>query len=320
MSEKKILERLYGNIKSPSGLSSPYQLWQKAKKYGITLNQCVLFLRSKPSYTLHRLQRIRFPRRKVIIPRPRHTACVDLADLSELSKYNKGIRYLFVFEDGFSRFCVIRPQKTKKATETTKSLTYCLKLKYFSGLKKVWTDAGGEMMNKLFQNTLKTHNITHYTTYNYDIKVSLVERLILTIKRKIYRYLTEKNTFKYIDVLQDIVKSYNSTNHRTLGTSPNEVHFKYNQYQIAELFEQMHSYKIPPHPSSLLITIGSSVRVVTLKRIDTFSKKSRRVASRELFKVVKVDVSESPALYTIEDQSGNEIKGRFYAHELVLTQ
>ena len=320
MRVNEILEKLYNDIPSPTGLGSPHRLWQKAKQYGISLKQCLDFLRTKPSYTLHRLQRIRFPRRKVIIPRPNHTACIDLADLSELSKFNKGIRYCFVYMDGFSRFCVIRTQKTKTVTETTKSLKFCLKLKYFSGLKKCWSDRGAEFTGKTFQNVLKSHGISHYTTHNYDIKVSLVERLILTIKRKIYRYLTEKNTFKYIDVLQDIVKSYNNSVHSSLATTPNEVHFKYNQFQIAELFERWHGYKTTPHPNSLVIKPGDFVRVATLKRLDKFYKKSRRVASREIFRVETVDVSESPPLYSIQDKSGNVISGRFYPHELVLTR
>ena len=320
MSKKQILQRLYTKINSSTGLSTPHRLWEKAKHHGITLKECILFLRDKPSYTLHRLQRVNFPRRKVVVPYPKHTICVDLADLSDLSEHNDGIRYAFVLCDGFSRWCEIRTQKNKTGPETARSLKDCLKLDHFRGLKKCWSDNGAEFKSAPFQKTLQSHNIIHYTTYNYDIKVSLVERLIQTIKRKIYRYLTEKNTFRYIDVLQDIVKSYNVSQHRSLAQDPYTVHFKYDQNQIAELFEKMHEYKSPPRTKSLDIKPGSLVRVSTLARIDKFSKKARRVASREIFKVVEVDLSQYPPLYLIQDHNGDKIEGRFYAHELVLTQ
>jgi len=38
-----------------------------------------------------------------------------------------------------------------------------------------------------------------------------------------YRYFTFKNTRRYIDILQDLVDSYNTTRHRSIGMSPDEV-------------------------------------------------------------------------------------------------
>ena len=38
-----------------------------------------------------------------------------------------------------------------------------------------------------------------------------------------YRYFTAKNTRRYIDVLPDLLHSYNSTYHRSIGIAPVEV-------------------------------------------------------------------------------------------------
>ena len=45
-----------------------------------------------------------------------------------------------------------------------------------------------------------------------------------TLKSRIYRYFTKNRTKRYIDVLPDIVQSYNETPHTSLGNiSPKDV-------------------------------------------------------------------------------------------------
>ena len=38
-----------------------------------------------------------------------------------------------------------------------------------------------------------------------------------------YRYFTAANTFRYVDVLHDLVKSYNNMYHRPIGMKPINV-------------------------------------------------------------------------------------------------
>jgi hypothetical protein len=52
----------------------------------------------------------------------------------------------------------------------------------------------------------------------------VVERVIKTIKNMMYRYFTKQRTHRFVDVLQDIVDSYNVTPHRSLNNiAPNDV-------------------------------------------------------------------------------------------------
>ena len=48
----------------------------------------------------------------------------------------------------------------------------------------------------------------------------MVERVNCTLKSKLYRYFTGVDSLRYIDVLQDIVDSYNNTYHRSIGHAP----------------------------------------------------------------------------------------------------
>ena len=77
-------------------------------------------------------------------------------------------------------------------------------------------------MNKLFQQYLKKQGIQFYTAKN-EPKAAVVERVNCTLKSKLYRYFTGVNSLWYVDVLQDIVDSYNNTYHRSIGRTPAAV-------------------------------------------------------------------------------------------------
>ena len=51
-----------------------------------------------------------------------------------------------------------------------------------------------------------------YSTNN-EGKLVIAERLIRTLKNKIYKYMTSISKNVYIDKLDDIVKEYNNTYH-----------------------------------------------------------------------------------------------------------
>ena len=88
--------------------------------------------------------------------------------------------------------------------------------------KKLQTDAGKEFLNKVFQNLLKTRGIAHYTTAS-DMKACVIERFNRTLKTKMWRYFTAKNTHRYIDVLPELIESYNNSYHRSIKMTPMQV-------------------------------------------------------------------------------------------------
>jgi len=85
------------------------------------------------------------------------------------------------------------------------------------------SDKGTEFLNSSFQQVLQRHNIYFYTSENEDIKASVVERFSRMLKSKMYRYFTHNNTWQYVDVLQQLIDSYNATQHRSISMAPNEV-------------------------------------------------------------------------------------------------
>ena len=79
-----------------------------------------------------------------------------------------------------------------------------------------------EFLGHKVQNLFKSHLIRHFVTQN-KAKASYAERATKTNKGKIYKYFTYKQSYHYIDALQDITQAYNSSVHRSIKMTPAQV-------------------------------------------------------------------------------------------------
>ena len=70
--------------------------------------------------------------------------------------------------------------------------------------KTIRFDQGGEFKSSV-KKYLDKENIHVFYTQNSQIKSNYAKRVIKTIQNRIYSYFMEKQTYKYIDVLQKIV-------------------------------------------------------------------------------------------------------------------
>ena len=84
------------------------------------------------------------------------------------------------------------------------------------------TDDGKESYNKTFQELMKQKGIHHFSTSG-DMKASVVERFNRTLKQRLYRYFTVQNTLNFVPVLQDLVRGYNRSCHRSIRMAPDAV-------------------------------------------------------------------------------------------------
>ena len=95
----------------------------------------------------------------------------------------------------------------------------------------------------------KKLNIIWYTTYSKEIKASIAERVILTIKRKIVKFITHFNSNDVISALYQIVETYNNTNHRMLmHHKPIDIHMLSNWEEIKSFSQKIYkkfNSKIP---------------------------------------------------------------------------
>ena len=106
--------------------------------------------------------------------------------------------------------------------KTGKTLKDAFQVIFISGRRpiRLQTYKGTEFINRVFQKFLKEHNMHFFTTYNEEIKASIVESFNRTLKTKIWKYFTQRETLTYVEVLSEMVASYNHTVHRTIGIPP----------------------------------------------------------------------------------------------------
>lgn len=137
-----------------------------------------------------------------------------------------------------------------------------------------------------------------------------MERVNRTLKERMWRYFTHRNTKRYVDVLQDIVKGYNNTRHTGTRLVPAEVTMLNASIARKNLLKRYG----PKKKSRVKYKVGDLVRVSTTK--DVFSKGYTQGWTRETFKITHVRDQRLPVSYIIQDQNGLEVDGFFYNEEL----
>ena len=277
----------------------------KFRPKGYTKKEVKQWLQSQDPYTLHKPTRRRFPRRKVVVYGIDHQWQADLVDVAKLASYNDGYRYLLTCIDVLSRYAWVVPLKDK----TGKSLVAAFTVIFKSGRRpiRLQTDKGTEFTNRVFQKFLRESDVHFFTTHNEETKASIVERFNRTLKTKMWKYFTHRETLTYLDALNDMVESYNRTVHRSIGMPPAEVTWA-NQTTVSKRL-----YGKTGSSPKCKFDLGDRVRLVKSKR--TFKKGYLPNWTEELFTVVRC-IETVPPVYVVKDDHGDILEGTFYAEEL----
>ena len=302
------LSSVYYDPKRPGGFGGAERLYKDVKKEGkfaISRKEIKEWLMKQDTYTLHKPMRRHFKRNRVIVGGIDQQWQMDLADMQSMQTFNDGYRYLLVCIDVFSKYEWVVPLKDK----TGPTLVEAFKVITASGRKpeKIMTDQGTEFLNKHFRALMKEEDIELYNTYN-ETKASIVERLIRTLKTKMWRYFTAKKTMRYVDMLPDMVHSYNHSVHRSIKTKPVDVTAE-NEKKVWHTLYDHDTVKNVKYK----FKIGDQVRISKMKL--TFEKGYLPNFSKEIFTISK-QIPCDPPVYKLKDLDGEELKGTFYEKEL----
>ena len=272
-------------------------------------NDPTKWLSAQNAYTLHKPVRRRYRRRKYIVQGIDSLWQADLADMQKIAQWNGGHYYVLVVIDVFSKHVWAQPVKNK----TAKSILDAFKRIVASDQRKpecFMTDKGTEFNNQLMKRFCTDNGINYYTSQNPDTKAAVAERVIRTLKSRLYRYFQYKKTWKYTDVLQKLVDSYNKSKHRSIGMAPNDV--------TKETEEQVRNKLYPPgeeRPIKFKFNVGNKVRIAREKPV--FGKGYTQQWTDEIFTIWKRQLTDPP-VYKIKDYTGEVITGTFYEPELQL--
>lgn len=255
---------------------------------------------------LHKATRKNFPRRKTIIRSYKDCWQVDLGDFQKYANENNGYRYLLVCINCYSKFVYTEPIKSKTAANVCDAMEKIIKTAKYTPVH-LNSDRGTEFWNQQMKKLLKKYKINHYSTFSTK-KAAIVERVIRTLKSRLYREFSARGSYRWINLLQPITNAYNHTVHRTIGMRPIDVSPKtrLNVYDYLKVVPKTFKYRV-----------GDVVRISKYKSV--FEKGYTPGWSTELFIITKAKITNPPT-YLLKAIDGQPIKGCFYEAELQKTQ
>ena len=303
--QSRLLEKLYYEFDRPSALGGVQKLYRAARQYGLTRSQVLQWLQQQPGYTLHKPARKRFRRNRVFVNGLDEQWQADLADLQNLSRWNRGYKYLLTCIDVLSKYAWVVPLKSKSGAALVAAFRDIFK----QGRKpeRLQTDAGTEFMNRSFQTFLKNHDVRHFVTYN-ETKAQVVERFNRTLKNLLWRLFTMSSSYHYLDKLDNLVnENYNQSVHRSIKMKPVDV----TVFNAQDVWRTL--YGKQTSTTKYKFKLGDQVKISKYKRV--FEKGYLPSWTEETFTVAQ-RLPRNPPVYRLKEADGELIRGTFYEAEL----
>lgn len=306
-----LLNDVYYNLNSPACYAGVYAIYKEAKKRSkkVTYKDVREFLCRQNTYTMHKPVSRKYKTNKTISAGLDVDWQADLADMRMLKKKNSGYAYILVVIDVLSRFVWTRPIKQKTPEQVAQAMNSIIN----ESKRKPWrlcTDRGKEFTGKTFQEFLEAQDIQYFNPDNPDFKASMAERMMSTIKKRLWRHFYRLKTSRYIEVLPKIINSINNSVNRVTGMKPSEVN-KQNQHELwNKLYKKPIVQKKTPK-----FAIGDMVRITTERK--KLEKGYIPKFTAERFRVHKILKHRNPIVYRLIDLEGEDVYGIFYEPELV---
>jgi transposase InsO family protein len=300
------MENIYFDPKHPASFGGVRKLQKALPKE--KRRDAAQWLKGERTYTLHKQARKKFITRKT---RTSHHLSQWQVDLNDMISHKDGpYRYILTVIDVFSRYAWARALKTKKGVEIVQAFTEIFK--QAGSPHYIQSDQGKEFENQTFLSFLKEHHVKQFSVKS-PYKSGMVERFNRTLKTRMFRYFTHVGNYKWVNVLPDLVDSYNLGEHRSLpkGMSPKQAS---DPRRHSEVFRHQEQGGKSIAKQNTSIKIGDVVRVSKYKGV--FEKGYVANFSEEVFTVRAIDQRYQPITYTIMDEKQEIIEGKFYAHEL----
>ena len=301
---EQYLRQLYYNPQSPVAYTSEINLWRQIKKdkKEIALDDLKKWLNEQNTYTLHKPYNKPRLYRKIMVRDIDDQWQADLVEIREFSDTNEDYNYMLTVIDCFSRYAWTEPLKTKTGHETAQAFEQI----FTAGRVpiKVQFDEGKEFYNHHVKKLMESRKIVFFSTFS-DKKAAIVERFNRTLKSRMYKYFTENETRKWIDVVQSIVQGYNNSYHSTIKMSPVEASKPNNTETV---WWNIYGSHITAEFGVPHFKVGQAVRISKYKSV--FDKGYLPNFTEEYFKIKQILIG-NPIVYKLEDLKGEDLNGVF---------
>jgi len=263
------------------------------------------------SELLHSARR-NFPRRKYIVHGRFDLFQADLICFPQFKRENSGHAYILLVLDCFSKKAWARAVKTKSGTNVATALDSIVK-EAGRPARLLQTDNGTEFYNTSVRAICAKYNMKLYSVYTH-LKAAMVERLIRTIKARLFRIFNLQGSHRwYGRVLKQVMADYNGTKHSATGYKPNDVGKREEEILRRTVFKFRKT-------AQLFSRFRKDDPVRVSKFRSVFDKPSHgQNWSREVFYIHRVQNTQ-PITYVLRDNMGDVIRGAFYREELLSTR
>ncbi len=245
---------------------------------------------------------------------PRYQFQMDLVEVQDRAKYNRGVRYLLTVIDTFTRYAFIRMLKDKRGPTVLEAFKSILR-EAVTPPQQIVSDRGTEFTNTLFEKYCTDNNIKLYKP-DASTHAAFIERFNLTFQRILGRWLTENQTNTYYDHIAPLLVSYNNRKHRMINCTPKEA--ETNPFVHLDMRLHMSKYYAKKKYKQIEFNLGDTVRIA--KQKGKFSRGYKTQSSEEIFRIAKITHKSKKPLYFLETYDGSEkLRGGFYDFELTKT-
>ncbi len=326
---EKYLKRIYYSSSHPAAYSGEEKLYRavlREGKFQPPRKDIREWLLRQDTYTLNRPPPKRSKHVKVVVSGIDGQWDADLGVMASYKKSNQNYCYFLLCIDIFSRFIWTRKLKSKKPAEVAEAFE-----SIWSGHRvplNLRTDKGQEFCGKVIQKKFDDHKVKHFVTQSH-VKAGYAEICLKTIKTKIFRYFSHKQTWVWINILPKLTQAYNASIHSSLGIPPSMVSAE----NEAELVKKQYPYKpvdskvrvLPPTgkkkqrlrnvtSAKYNFKVGDKVRIDAERH--AFARAYDEGWTREIMTVASRKLKNSLPVYYLKDFEGEEITGQFQENEL----
>ena len=229
---------------------------------------------------------------------------MDLIDIKKYKKSNYGNTFILVVLDFFSKQAWLEAIKSKSATNVLEAFQRILK-RTGGKCQFLHSDSGTEFINNKMKKFCNDNNIKQFSV---TTKCCYVERFIRTIFQKISRYMTHKNTKRFVNKLKEFENLYQNSYHRSIGCKPVEV-TKSNEMEI--WYRLYHKEKDNKPKADL--NVGDKVHRVLDKPV--FTKGYSKTFEDEIYEIESIR-DTNPHMYKLKTGS-RSLPRSYYRPELV---
>jgi len=307
----KYLQKRYLSAGSVGSLGGIDKFVKHHKHVGI--GEAEKALTKLPTFALFRPQKRKQVRRPVIAFAKHYLVQFDLAEFRSLSRSNGGIKYLFCAIDIFSKrvyYSLLKRKDSESIATAIKKLLADAKYK----IRNIQSDQEPAAYSSKVLAIFKKHGVNFYSSKS-PLKASISERVLLTLKRRIYKWMFENKTKNWVSAIDKIIKAYNSEVHSSTGFAPIDVKPKHYSEIAQRLYEKVANRKTKP-PA---FKINQAVRISQKRLVTkTFSKSYDLQWSPEIFYINSYHTLKPIVSYILRDSENSVLNGTFVEQDLRL--